>query len=749
MITRPRFRPKYHIEAVPAVGVFLLSENERHVLEGEAMQSIVPLVDGRRTWAEIIAAAAPAVSQEQAQLAIGVLLAHGHVVEQDDAMPPQFAAYWNELGRNSAQVSMLLASTNIALHMFGHADATPFAISLRSFGFTVDPARRASLVVALADDYQDPGLAELNAACLRHGQPWILAKPSGMRPMLGPIFIPGRSACWHCLEHRLRHNREVESYIQRQTGQIRPFPVTRTRIPMAEQQAAHTLTLQIAKWLSSGVNPELESRIAAYDVYSLQPVFHHVVRRPQCAACGDPALAQVGGRPLTIQPRAAATGAEAGGNGSRIEPPEATFARYAHHVSDLSGIVKAIYPSEFSGRGPLHVYLAGHNFALKNDALYFLKDGLRTNSSGKGRTDAQARTSALCEALERYSGLFRHEEACVIASFHDLGADAVDPRSVMLFSATQYAERDAWLARGSRFQVVPLPFDEHAAISWSPVWSHTRQCVRYLPTSALYYGFTDRGGQFYAWADSNGNAAGGTIEDAILQGFLELVERDAVAIWWYNRLARPQVDLRALDDPYLTELQAFYAAADREFWVLDLTADLGIPTYAAVNRRLHDVEDIVLGFGAHLDAKIALNRAITEMNQFIPAVLARDEAGATRYAFDDRDTLHWWRTATLANQPYLAPSGSVALPQPSGLPTDIKDQLDLCFAAIEHMGMEVLILDQSRPDVGLPVVKVIVPGMRHFWARFAPGRLYDVPVAMGWLPAPLAEAALNPIPMFV
>jgi len=49
----------------------------------------------------------------------------------------------------------------------------------------------------------------------------------------------------------------------------------------------------------------------------------------------------------------------------------------------------------------------------------------------------------------------------------------------------------------------------------------------------------------------------------------------------------------------------------------------------------------------------------------------------------------------------------------------------------------------------LPVVKVIVPGLRHFWARFAPGRLYEVPVALGWVPAQLTEEQLNPVPMFL
>jgi ribosomal protein S12 methylthiotransferase accessory factor len=63
--------------------------------------------------------------------------------------------------------------------------------------------------------------------------------------------------------------------------------------------------------------------------------------------------------------------------------------------------------------------------------------------------------------------------------------------------------------------------------------------------------------------------------------------------------------------------------------------------------------------------------------------------------------------------------------------------------------MELLVLDQTRPDIGLPVVKVIVPGLRHFWARFAPGRLYDIPVELGWIPRRLSEAELNPVAMFL
>ena len=79
--------------------------------------------------------------------------------------------------------------------------------------------------------------------------------------------------------------------------------------------------------------------------------------------------------------------------------------------------------------------------------------------------------------------------------------------------------------------------------------------------------------------------------------------------------------------------------------------------------------------------------------------------------------------------------------------TDTRQDVEVCRALVEARGMELLVLDQTRPDIGMPVARVVVPGMRHFWARFAPGRLYDVPVAMGRRQHPLAEADLNPAPV--
>ena len=58
------------------------------------------------------------------------------------------------------------------------------------------------------------------------------------------------------------------------------------------------------------------------------------------------------------------------------------------------------------------------------------------------------------------------------------------------------------------------------------------------------------------------------------------------------------------------------------------------------------------------------------------------------------------------------------------------------------------LLDQTQPDLDLCVAKVIVPGMRHFWRRLGPGRLYDVPVRMGQLTHPTTEERMNPWNVF-
>ena len=74
-----------------------------------------------------------------------------------------------------------------------------------------------------------------------------------------------------------------------------------------------------------------------------------------------------------------------------------------------------------------------------------------------------------------------------------------------------------------------------------------------------------------------------------------------------------------------------------------------------------------------------------------------------------------------------------------------REQVMACVNLAKREGLDFLVLDQTRPDIEVPVARVIVPGLRHFYRRFAPGRLYDVPIKLGWLDRPVPESDLNPL----
>jgi ribosomal protein S12 methylthiotransferase accessory factor len=318
----------------------------------------------------------------------------------------------------------------------------------------------------------------------------------------------------------------------------------------------------------------------------------------------------------------------------------------------------------------------------------------------------------------------------------------------MGYSDRQYHEREVHNRKDHKAHWVPERFRENAVIDWTPLWSLTANATRYLPTSFCYFGYRSNDPTF-ARADSNGCAAGSVVEEAVLQGFLELVERDAVAIWWYNRLRRPAVDLETSDDPYVAELRRHYETLRRELWVLDVTSDCRVPAFAAISRRVDKAEeDIIYGFGAHLDPAVALIRALTELNQSLEAVPAATGPERTRTYRGGDDAVRWWRSVTTADALYLAPDPDV---RPRGMAEfanaasgDLGKDIVGCIRLAAARGIEILVLDQTRPDVGLPVVRVVAPGLRHFWARFGAGRLYEVPVREGWLSRPLNEEELNP-----
>jgi oxazoline/thiazoline synthase len=294
---------------------------------------------------------------------------------------------------------------------------------------------------------------------------------------------------------------------------------------------------------------------------------------------------------------------------------------------------------------------------------------------------------------------------------------------------------------------IPAPFDRSAEIEWSPVWSLRDERFKYLPTSLLYFFYQGPPTAYHVHADSNGCAAGNTLEEAIVQGFLELVERDAYAIWWYNRLQRAEVDLGQFDEAYIRDLKIQLAETGRRLWMLDVTSDLGIPSFVTITHWMENSREFVeFGSGSHFDARIAALRAMTELNQFLSIGLmgGRDPNPSSQESNDGVATPPF----RLQDHPYLTPSGATVVRPDFGSKfgsLDTREQVRACVNLAKRAGLDFLVLDQTRPDIDVPVARVIVPGLRHFYRRFAPGRLYDVPVKLGWQDRPLSESELNPL----
>lgn len=756
MILRPVFKYHLHVALPPHESVvYLLGEKRYFALKGRAFALLASLLDGKRTREQIMKTLSFEVSRDELDRALSLLEERGHICEADDAMPTEAAAFWSGAGVQTRDATQALQSGLVRLQALGNAPSGEVMESLVRSGIgTVrshDPVsldgaleKTVKLDVVLVEDYLQPGLDAINRKALDDGSPWLLAKILGREIWVGPLFWPKQTGCWECLAQRLRGNRQVETAIEGFSEHRVPIITSRSALPSTRQTASSVVVTEVAKWLAKGTS-ELEGRILTLDTDALAFETHRLVKRPQCPACGNEAAHGVRNpQPLTLQSRMKVF-TDDGGHRSCM--PEETLEKYGHHVSRLSGIIYELTHFFRDGHGLITIYRSPHILYHSGRDLDSIREFLGQHTSGKGKSETQARASALSEALERYCWQYTGNEPCTRASQNELGETAISLNEAMLFSEAQYQNREEH-NREPVEDPVPDPFDPDRVVDWAPLWSLTEERFRYLPTAYCYAAYRPIPSPRFCWADSNGNSAGNVMEEAIVHGFLELVERDSVALWWYNRAHRPAVDLAGLEDHYVHTLQRYYETNGREFWIIDITSDLGIPAFAAINRLLEgEKEEIVMGFGAHFDPQIGILRALTEMNQLYYNTQASPEDWADNLRH--QNVLEYLATGRVDTMPYLAPKGGESQQfesYPQLASSDLREDVETCVRIARGAGMDVLVLDQTRPDVGMYVVKVVVPGLRYWGARFGPGRLYDVPVRLGWVEGPLSEDNLNPTP---
>jgi bacteriocin biosynthesis cyclodehydratase domain-containing protein len=677
--------PRYTPLCRSSEQLVLSAEDEVLCIQDPIVADIVVALASCRSTEEIEHSLSSRYPAREVRSAIERMTAQRLVQAASDCSPA-VAAYWDSAGCDPPQgVIDFQPICNDGSELIRHA--------LKMNG--LDLSESAPYLLVTTDDYLRPELAKIN---LRQ-RSWLLAKPVGHTIWVGPLFTPGRTACWSCLAAWLKPQRSTQAAFYGWGDTDFPPQPSRAVLPTTLGCAAGMIATAVAVWVARGQYADLENVVCSFDTRSLRQSRNHLVPRPDCPNCGT-------------LPRARRN--------------------FYSFVSPITSVVSRIDTTDAPVAGLFHTHAAFAPPLPRYQGHALLR---RQHAIGKGLTAADAELTAIAESLERYSLIYQGGEASIHARINEV--DAISPESVLLFSASQYQGRQAWNDSHSELHWVPERFDPSQAIEWTEAVSLISKRKKHVPSALCYMYYPFSNDNRFCAADTNGCASGRSRIEAIQAAMFELIERDAVALWWYNRVQRPALDLESLADAKLLELREAFGGLGRCLYVLDVTTDLAVPAYVAVAPKL-DGSEPCFGTAADVSAPKAAFRAIAEAAQVCFWVATGDASG---------ELLSWIKSASVNEQPYLRPAGNCTASRE--LFSSPEEALELCLQRVQAAGIEPFYVDLTRPEIGVPVARAIAPGLRHFWARLGPGRLYQTPVRLGWLARPLAEAEMNPVPCMI
>jgi ribosomal protein S12 methylthiotransferase accessory factor len=432
-------------------------------------------------------------------------------------------------------------------------------------------------------------------------------------------------------------------------------------------------------------------------------------------------------------------------------PASATLPRLRSFVSPYTGVIRTL--GEILAAPDEHRLISiGCELADGRPTIGERLEGY-TGSEHWLRDIAEA--AAIGEALERYSGSYVPGERLVVSSAGELGPAAVDPGRFALFSPAQYA------ATGFPFQ----PFTAETVVSWVEGFSLPEGEPAYLPAQLVYMPW--RRGEpdevRIGYTTSSGLACGATLEEAILTGLLELVERDAVMLTWHNRLSLPLLDWTG--DAELTRLDCrYFASTGLRYSAVDLSVFLDVPTVlgvahgapgqlGALGVGAASAPTISVAWRKALAEAFSVQRWVRDMALEEPERLGRPAAeirtfnGHTLYyASEERARL----AAFLDASPVRRPTSDLASLEGD----DVLELIEAVARRLADRGLSAYAVDITSPDVaeaGLRVVHAVAPELCALdvveGARFLGGRrMYEAAYEVGLVSHPLTPADLNPDP---
>lgn len=371
--------------------------------------------------------------------------------------------------------------------------------------------------------------------------------------------------------------------------------------------------------------------------------------------------------------------------GIRVMPPEETLKR-------------VIPLLEKAGMDPLEDITDRDNLGIPVYSVYRKKTAKGTfgNYNGKGATPEQAKASAVMEAMERYSAELRDTDKVAygtLQQIRDTGMPYVEPADLILPARI-------------------MGMVESAEIAWTECYDILRGEDVWVPACAVFYPYYPDGDLQLFRFHTNGIAAGNTLEEAILHALFEVIERDAWSI--AESFNRTNADVIVDDEDSVPgRLLKKFSDAGVVIRLKDLTTDVGVTTIGASSDdiRTKDPEMLDIGVGTHLNPEIAAIRAITEVAQ---SRTTHKHGLKVNAELQKRTREMGYEKVKEANALWFNESKKkIKLSEMKDEATEyVLDDIEKVLGKLMDAGFDrVVIADLTRPEINVPTVRAIIPGM--------------------------------------
>ncbi|WP_433945045.1 TOMM precursor leader peptide-binding protein [Paenibacillus sp. SN-8-1] len=601
-------------------------------------------------------------------------------------------------------------------------------------------------LVLLLDDAWNPYIHQQAEELLRPvGIPWLRGFVSFGEGVIGPLVRPGTQGCSQCADTR----RLMAGRDRKEMRELQMRLVTRGGVER-DAWASRTGLLQVAHLLVEETRIELQGqrvqsagKMFLINLKTLESTLHLILPDPLCPVCSQLVDDSSTAAHISLQP----------------SPKISADSYRCRRVDELSEFLTRDYMDFRTGFVNGKMVNLKSTFADVSVNLPLFSEDVGT--AGRTHSYAVSELTAILEGLERYCGLAPRSRRTVVRdSFRNLKDQALNPVKVGVHTEEQYAQP------GAPFTT----FDPDQSINWVWGYSFLQERPILVPEQLAYYSMGC--GHNFVFETSNGCALGGSLEEAIFYGILEVVERDSFLMTWYAQLSLPRLDLQSANDQELRlMIDRLQAVAGFDVHFFNSTMENGIPSVwgIAKNRKQTGV-NLICTAGAHPDPVRAVKSAVHELAGMVQSLDDKLDANRETYVrmFHDSSLVQQMEDHSLLyGLPQAEERLQFLLDDNRPLRTfeeefkrgarhaDLTDDLRDILKAFQRLNLDVIVVDVTAPEImrnGLHCVKVLIPGMLpmtfgHQFTRLAGlERVLRVPVELGYAEKPLRMEDLNPYP---